>query len=247
MAAGMISRASRSGGAALVRAAASRFAGVPSSSPASRRVAVVGSKAGNAALMLIDLQKDYISGGDLVAGQTSPLLEAFPELPGNVAHLLGRARQRGMPIVHVRERDSAAASAWLPWWDALHPPGGVGFGSDCPRRRRPELARQARYGPAQASPSPGRRKKAASRSSSSTRPFRRRRVWSVSGRDAGRRYDAFLSGDCSTRLRQHLAATGVRRLYVCGALTKACVMFTANSAFFSPAWMCAVRLVGRSA
>ena len=64
-------------------------------------------------------------------GQQSPLLEAFPELPGNVERLLGRARASGQEIIHVRERDTAAASKWLPWWDELHPPGGIGFGSDC--------------------------------------------------------------------------------------------------------------------
>ena len=40
-------------------------------------------------VMLIDLQVDYISGGDMLRGQRSPLLEAFPELPSNVATLLG--------------------------------------------------------------------------------------------------------------------------------------------------------------
>ena len=25
-------------------------------------------------------------------------------------------------MVHVRERDTARASAWLPWWNELHPP-----------------------------------------------------------------------------------------------------------------------------
>ena len=44
-------------------------------------------------------------------------------------------------------------------------------------------------------------------------------------------YDAFLSGDASAQLRARLEATGTRRLYVAGALTKACVMFTCNSAF----------------
>ena len=41
-------------------------------------------------VMLIDLQVDYISGGDMLRGQRSPLLEAFPELPNNVATLLGK-------------------------------------------------------------------------------------------------------------------------------------------------------------
>ena len=35
----------------------------------------------NSALVLIDLQVDYISGGDLIEGQESTLLKAFPELP----------------------------------------------------------------------------------------------------------------------------------------------------------------------
>ena len=40
--------------------------------------------------MLIDLQVDYISGGDMLRGQGSPLLEAFPELLNNVTTLLGK-------------------------------------------------------------------------------------------------------------------------------------------------------------
>jgi len=83
------------------------------------------------ALLLIDLQTDYISGGDLVAGQPSHLLEAFPELPSNVASLLAGARNIGMPICHIRQRDTTRQSKWLPWWESLHPPGGVGFGSEC--------------------------------------------------------------------------------------------------------------------
>jgi len=33
------------------------------------------------------------------------------------------------------------------------------------------------------------------------------------------------------RQRAHLRSLDIERLYMCGALTKACVMFTANSAF----------------
>ena len=42
--------------------------------------------------MLIDLQVDYISGGDMLRGQRSTILEAFPELPNNVATLLGKEK-----------------------------------------------------------------------------------------------------------------------------------------------------------
>ena len=45
-------------------------------------------------VMLIDLQVDYISGGDMLRGQRSPLLEAFPELPNNVATLLGKDKRK---------------------------------------------------------------------------------------------------------------------------------------------------------
>ena len=34
-------------------------------------------------------------------------------------------------MVHIRERDTLRDSKWLPWWDRLHPPGGVGFGATC--------------------------------------------------------------------------------------------------------------------
>ena len=39
------------------------------------------------------------------------------------------------------------------------------------------------------------------------------------------------SGEMSERLLDHLRKLGARRLYFAGALTKACVMFSANSAF----------------
>jgi nicotinamidase-related amidase len=239
-------------GAALARA--SRYARVL---VASSRDAPLGSTAGTAAatgraaLMLIDLQKDYISGGDLVAGQASPLLEEFPELPGNVERLLARARDRATspaPLVFLAgpgparaTGDARRARARARQRGRLGVAALVGRAPPAGRRRirlglsPPSPASRGAGSPGragtQASPSPGRRSATASRSSSSTRSppaF----FFFLFFRPAtrARRYDAFLSGDCSTRLRAHLAATGVRRLYVCGALTKACVMFTANSA-----------------
>ena len=44
-------------------------------------------------------------------------------------------------------------------------------------------------------------------------------------------YDAFLSGKPSELLLKWLREQSITRLYMCGALTKACVMFTANLAF----------------
>jgi len=44
-------------------------------------------------------------------------------------------------------------------------------------------------------------------------------------------YDAFMSGQTSQELIAHLRSLGVKRLFFAGALTKACVMFSANSAF----------------
>ena len=41
----------------------------------------------------------------------------------------------------------------------------------------------------------------------------------------------FSSGEMSERLLDHFRKLGARRLYFAGALTKACVMFSANSAF----------------
>ena len=76
----------------------------------------------SAAVLVIDLQQDYISGGDLVEGQTSPLLQAFPELPKNVETMLASARAAGIPVVHVREVDAVEDSVWLQWWNKLHSP-----------------------------------------------------------------------------------------------------------------------------
>ena len=44
-------------------------------------------------------------------------------------------------------------------------------------------------------------------------------------------YDVFLSGDTSASLLAHLASQNITRLFICGVLTKACVGFSANSAF----------------
>ena len=158
-----------------------------------RRARALDSPRRTDALILIDLQVDYISGGDLVDGQTSALAAAFPELPANVAGVLGAARAQGARVIHVRQRDDPARSKWLPWWDTLHP-GGVGAGS-------------------LAAPEP----------------------WAAEA-DGERvfvkhTYDAFNSGEASAELISHLRNAGVRRLYLCGVLTKACVMFSANSAF----------------
>ena len=151
-----------------------------------------------AAVLVIDLQVDYISGGDLVEGQISPLLQAFPELPNNVESLLSSARASDIPVVHVREVDNAKDSQWLSWWNTLHPPQGdnhVGAG-------------------VRATAEP----------------------WAAERGDEQvfikHTYDAFNSGEVSQRLIKHLREElGVTRLYFAGALTKACVMFSANSAF----------------
>ena len=127
-------------------------------------------------------------------GQTSPLLQAFPELPGNVTSLLAKARESGTPVIHIREMDCTTKSKWLPWWDELHPPGGVGVGRLC----APEPW---------AADKPGEH---------------------VFVKHA---YDAFQSGTVSEELLLHLRDQGIHRLYFAGALTKACVMFSANSAF----------------
>jgi nicotinamidase-related amidase len=76
------------------------------------------------ALMLIDLQVDYISGGDLIEGQDTTLLDTFPELPINVTKILSLAReQEDVEVIHVREKDQDAdSSTWIPW---------VGFCSHC--------------------------------------------------------------------------------------------------------------------
>ena len=58
-------------------------------------------------VMLIDLQVDYISGGDMLRGQRSPLLEAFPELPNNVATLLGK--DHSTPLMQSNARWQAKA------------------------------------------------------------------------------------------------------------------------------------------
>eukprot|EP00941_MAST-03F_sp_MAST-3F-sp1_P000541 g541.t1 len=149
------------------------------------------------ALVLIDLQKDYVSGGDLLYGQTSTLLEAFPDLPGNVENLLYRAREKEMPVVHVRERDCEQKSVWLRWWDQLHPhssSSSVGLGiKSSPEDWSKEIEGEKVF--------------------------------------IKHTYDMFGSGKVSEDLLTHLNELGVQRLYLAGCLTKACVMFSANSAF----------------
>jgi nicotinamidase-related amidase len=152
-----------------------------------------GQSSSSSALMLIDLQMDYVSGGDLLQGQTSPMLAAFPDLPANVEHVLRICRAAGMHVVHVRGQDSAAASKWLPWWTELH---GEGAGAGLASPAEPWAAEM-----------PG-------------EPVFVKHT-----------YDAFMSGDASAALLQHLQSLGIKRLYMCGCLTKACVGFSANSAF----------------
>mmetsp|Transcript_2606 Transcript_2606/g.4745 ORF Transcript_2606/g.4745 Transcript_2606/m.4745 type:complete len:208 (-) Transcript_2606:188-811(-) len=148
------------------------------------------------AVMIIDLQVDYVSGGDLIEGQTSPLLQEFPDLPTNVAALLARAREKNIPVIHIRERDCHNKSVWLPWWDKLHPRSGPNCGLGVEAVAEP---------------------------------------WSKEeGEEAvfiKHTYDAFQSGEVSIHLQEHLKSLGVKRIYMAGCLTKACVMFTANSAF----------------
>ena len=40
------------------------------------------------------------------------------------------ARSKGIPVVHVRERDTARDSKWLPWWNTLHPPPRAAGGEE---------------------------------------------------------------------------------------------------------------------
>ena len=143
--------------------------------------------------MLIDLQEDYVSGGDLLRNQVSPMLEAFPDLPVNVAELLKDCREAKLPIVHIRGRDSAQNSKWLPWWNKIH---GEGSGA-------------GKAGPAEpwAAELPG-------------EPVFIKHT-----------YDAFLSDDVSVALIEYLKSNNITRLFLCGCLTKACVGFTANTAF----------------
>ena len=150
-----------------------------------------------AAVVLIDFQVDYISGGDLIEGQVSTLLQNFPELPRNVSELLNRARDQSICVIHIRERDCEVKSTWLPWWDKLHPRDdseSCGLGKE-------------------ALPEPWAR--------------------DVDGEEVfiKHTYDAFQSGDVSREIEDYLRNNNIQRLYFAGVLTRACVMFTANSAF----------------
>ena len=152
------------------------------------------------ALLLIDLQQDYISKGDLLQGQTSPILSIFPDLPRNVETLLYDCRAKKntvneISIIHIRSSDSTDSniSKWVPWWNRLH---GVGAG-------------QGKANPAE--------------------PW----AQEVNGEPVfiKHTYDVFMSDEVSTALLEHLHALGIQRLFMCGCLTKACVGFSANSAF----------------
>jgi nicotinamidase-related amidase len=143
--------------------------------------------------MVIDLQVEYVSGGDLLNGQSSGILDAFPELPANVASLLAKSRAANLPIVHIRGRDHPESSKWLPWWNKLHTVG-AGAGTTC-------LAE----------------------------PW----ACEIPGEPVfiKHAYDAFASDEVTVELLGHLRKLGIKTIYMAGCLTKACVMFTANSAF----------------
>jgi len=137
------------------------------------------------ALILIDLQTDYVS-------KHKNLLKDFPNLPKNVTSLLAQARIDNMPIIHIYEIDSTNTSLWIPWWKVLH-------SGDC------------LMGEGNAEPW-------AQKQSNEIAFFK----------DT---YDAFLSSTIGDELEKHLKSLNITRVFMCGVLTKACVMFTANSAF----------------
>ena len=145
--------------------------------------------------MLIDLQTDYVSGGDLLAGQESAMLQQFPDLPVSVAKMLAAARSEGVPVVHIRGKDSAdhSISKWLPWWNTIH---GEGAGAGKAGAAEPWAAEQ------------------------DGEPVFVKHA-----------YDAFHSDEVTVALLKHLYDLGIKRLYMGGCLTKACVGFSANSAF----------------
>eukprot|EP00483_Globobulimina_turgida_P004644 UN04653 len=79
---------------------------------------------GNAALLPIDVQKDYYS-------DTPVIKDTFPDFGKNIASLLLHSRnicnnnndglQLELEIIHIRQHDIIDKSVWLPWWRELHP------------------------------------------------------------------------------------------------------------------------------
>ncbi|MDE1461342.1 isochorismatase family cysteine hydrolase [Spartinivicinus poritis] len=146
----------------------------------------------NSAVVIIDVQSDYISDTrTLLEQQQASLLEQFPHFPDNIRSLLENARKNKVPVIHIREKDNNKKSTWIPWWNKLHPPGNIALGEGSPEPYAKELKNEAVF-----------------------------IKWT---------YDLFHSiGD---EFEAYLKCNNIKRLYMCGVLTKACVMFSANSAF----------------
>ncbi|MGI0115850.1 isochorismatase family cysteine hydrolase [Zooshikella sp. RANM57] len=146
----------------------------------------------NSAVVIIDVQSDYISDTTtLLDQQQISLFEQFPKFPEKVNLLLFNARKNKVPVIHVREKDDNQISTWIPWWNKLHPPGNIALGEGTPEPYAKELNNEKVF-----------------------------IKWT---------YDLFHSvGD---EFEAYLKNNNIKRLYMCGVLTKACVMFSANSAF----------------
>ncbi|MBU2709629.1 isochorismatase family cysteine hydrolase [Zooshikella harenae] len=146
----------------------------------------------NSAVVIIDVQSDYISDTTtLLDQQQASLFEQFPEFSEKVNLLLFNARKNKIPVIHVREKDNCQKSVWLPWWNMLHPPGNIALGEGTPEPYAKELNNEKVF-----------------------------IKWT---------YDLFHSvGD---EFEAYLKHNNIKRLFMCGVLTKACVMFSANSAF----------------
>ncbi|WP_163831654.1 isochorismatase family cysteine hydrolase [Spartinivicinus ruber] len=146
----------------------------------------------NSAVVIIDVQTDYISNTTtLLEQQKTSLLDQFPEFPDKICLLLKNARNNKVPIIHIREKDNSQKSTWISWWNKLHPPGNVALGEGSPEPYAKELNNEKVF-----------------------------IKWT---------YDLFHSiGD---EFEAYLKDNNIKRLYMCGVLTKACVMFSASSAF----------------
>lgn len=134
------------------------------------------------ALIVVDMQRDWFSGSDLVR-------TAFPQLPGNVADLLAVFRAAETPVVHVRAKyDCPVRSSHIGYFKQLNPekPSTVSL--------EPEPCAQELPGELVV-------------------------------------FKPTFDGFHNTELHAELKRLDVRRVYVCGLVTAACVLNTCFGAF----------------
>lgn len=89
--------------------------------------------AGDCALVVVDIQKDFYS-------RNPAVLASFPELGSHVSDLLRLCRRAGVEVVHIREGSNPCDSAWYDFWQRLNP----GRSSEADAAQPEEFAKECR-------------------------------------------------------------------------------------------------------